>query len=266
MNPPLSPLPSPPGGGERRGGGLAPRTGVRYCYALSQKKPMKIISTWLREPLERGLAPIANGLIVARVHPNILTTLGFLALVASGVAFGYARVRLGAFLLLLSGVLDMLDGLVARVGGMMSRFGAFYDSTVDRLGEAALMIGITVFFMNGGVPADWTLYAVLASTIAMSTGLVVSYTRARAEGLMLECKVGLAQRAERVIGLGVPVLFFGAGQGGMLLLGIVAVLGLLSLVTVVQRIVHVHRQTRSVPRGASGPEAIPTLQDSPRKV
>jgi CDP-diacylglycerol--glycerol-3-phosphate 3-phosphatidyltransferase len=227
---------------------------------------MKIISTWLREPLERGLAPIAKGLIVARVHPNILTTLGFLALVASGVAFGYAHVRLGAALLLLSGVLDMLDGRVARVGGMMSRFGAFYDSTVDRLGEAALMIGITVFFMNGGVPADWTLYAVLASTIAMSTGLVVSYTRARAEGLMLECKVGLAQRAERVIGLGVPVLFFGAGQGGMLLLGIVVVLGLLSLVTVVQRIVHVHKQTRSVSPDASRPEAIPALADAPRKV
>ena len=83
---------------------------------------------------------------------------------------------------------------------------------------------------------------------------------------MLECKVGLAQRAERVIGLGVPVLFFGAGQGGMLLLGIVVVLGLLSLVTVVQRIVHVHKQTRSVSRGASGPEVIPALADLPRKV
>jgi CDP-diacylglycerol--glycerol-3-phosphate 3-phosphatidyltransferase len=225
---------------------------------------MKLITAWLREPLERGLGPIADGLIVARVHPNTLTTFGFLALVASGVAFGFASARLGAFLLLLSGVLDMLDGRVARVGGMMSKFGAFYDSTVDRLGEAALMIGITVFFMQGGVPDGWRLYAVLASMVALSTGIVVSYTRARAEGLDLECKVGLAQRAERVIGMGVPVLFFGAGRNGMLLLGIVIVLALLSLITVVQRIHHVYRQTR--PGLAEPPsETVPVLADSLKK-
>jgi CDP-diacylglycerol--glycerol-3-phosphate 3-phosphatidyltransferase len=223
---------------------------------------MKLIPAWLREPLEKGLGPVVNGLIVARVHPNTLTTFGFLVLVASGVAFGFARVRLGAFLLLLSGVLDMLDGRVARGGGMMSKFGAFYDSTVDRLGEAALMIGITVFFMNGGVPDSWRLYAVLASMIALSTGIVVSYTRARAEGLSLECTVGVAQRAERVIGLGVPVLFFGAGQNGMLLLGIVIVLALLSLITVVQRIHHVHKQTRPVSSDAVASESMSALADS----
>jgi CDP-diacylglycerol--glycerol-3-phosphate 3-phosphatidyltransferase len=204
---------------------------------------MKLIPAWLRVPIERGLGPIANGLIAARIHPNTLTTLGFLALVASGVAFGFARLRLGASLLLLSGVLDMLDGRVARDGGLMSKFGAFYDSTVDRLGEAALMIGITLFFMNGGVSSQWTVYAVISSTVALSTGLVVSYTRARAEGLQLECKVGLVQRAERILALGVPVLFFGAGPRGMLLLGIVTALALASLVTVIQRVHHVYRLT-----------------------
>ncbi len=223
---------------------------------------MKLIPAWLRESIDRGLGPITNGLLAARIHPNTLTTLGFLALVASGVAFGFARVRPGAFLLLLSGGMDMLDGRVARQGGLMSRFGAFYDSTVDRLGEAALMIGITLFFMNGGVPSQWTVYAVISSTVALSTGLVVSYTRARAEGLNLECRVGLVQRAERILALGVPVLFFGAGPSGMLLFGIVTALGLASLATVIQRIHHVHQLTS--PDAPAG-NAMPALADSLEK-
>lgn len=223
---------------------------------------MKLIPAWLRESIDRGLGPIANGLIAARIHPNTLTTLGFLALVVSGVAFGFARVQLGAFLLLLSGVMDMLDGRVARQGGLMSQFGAFYDSTVDRLGEAAVMIGITLFFMNGGVSSQLMVYAVISSTVALSTGLVVSYTRARAEGLNLECKVGLVQRAERVLVLGVPVLFFGAGPNGMLLFGIVTALGLASLATVIQRIHHVHQLTS--PDAPAG-NAMPALADSLQK-
>ncbi len=223
---------------------------------------MKLIPARLRESIDRGLGPIANGLIAARIHPNTLTTLGFLSLVVSGVAFGFARVQLGAFLLLLSGMMDMLDGRVARQGGLMSQFGAFYDSTVDRLGEAALMIGITLFFMNGGVPSQWTVYAVISSTVALSTGLVVSYTRARAEGLNLECRVGLVQRAERILVLGVPVLFFGAGPNGMLLFGIVTALGLVSLVTVMQRVHHVYKLTSpDAPAGS----AMPALADSLEK-
>ncbi len=223
---------------------------------------MKLIPARLRELFESGLGPIANGLIAARIHPNTLTTLGFLALVASGVAFGFAHARLGASVLLFSGVMDMLDGRVARQGGLISRFGAFYDSTVDRLGESALMIGITLFFMNGGVSSQWTVYAVIASTVALSTGLAVSYTRARAEGLNLECKVGLVQRAERILVLGVPVLFFGAGPNGMLLFGIVAALGLVSLITVMQRIHHVYKLTS--PDAPAG-NAMPALADSLEK-
>ncbi len=96
---------------------------------------MKLIPNWLRHRFEQSLAPIAHGLIVARVHPNTLTTVGFVILAASAAAFGTGYVRVGGTLLLLSGVLDMLDGKVARVGGTMSRFGAFYDSTLDRIGS-----------------------------------------------------------------------------------------------------------------------------------
>ncbi len=226
---------------------------------------MKLVPNWLRHRFEQSLAPIAHGLIVTRVHPNTLTTVGFLILAASAAAFGTGFVRVGGTLLLLSGVLDMLDGKVARVGGRMSRFGAFYDSTLDRIGESAMFAGIAIFFLRGGVPSEWVVFAVLTSMVAMAGGLIVSYARARAEGLMLECKVGLVQRAERILGLGIPLLFFGAGREGMLLLGIVSVLAVLSVVTIIQRIHHVYKLTRSVTWESAAPGPMPALANSLKK-
>lgn len=200
-------------------------------------------------PVERGfeasLVPLVNWLIRRGVHPNLLTTIGTLILVGSSVAWGAGSIKLGGFLLLLSGVFDMLDGRVARGSELASRFGAFYDSTLDRLGEAALFGGITVFFMRGGVPANLAIPAVSIALAALSFSLLVSYARARAEGLGLECKVGIAQRAERIVGLGAPSLFFGAGPRGLLLLTIVTLLALVALVTVVQRVRHVYKATRT---------------------
>ncbi len=223
---------------------------------------MKLIPRSVQNRFERLLAPLATGLIATGIHPNTLTTLGFLTLGASAVAFGVGFVRLGGLLLLLSGAFDMLDGKVARGGGTMSLFGAFYDSTLDRVGEAALFGGITLYFMTGGVRSDWAVWAVGAALVALASGLIVSYTRARAEGLMLECKVGMIQRAERILGLGVPVMFFGAGPDGVLLFGIVVVLAALSVVTIVQRIHHVYRLTRTEPREVAIREPVPALVDT----
>jgi CDP-diacylglycerol--glycerol-3-phosphate 3-phosphatidyltransferase len=156
-------------------------------------------------------------------------------------------VRGGAALLLLSGVFDMLDGRVARTAGTTSTFGAFYDSTLDRIGETALFGGIALYFLQDGVPPGLRVWAVATAIAALAAGLLVSYARARAEGLGLECKVGIAQRAERILGLGAPTLFLGAGPRGLLLFGIVAVLAVIAAVTVWQRINHVHRITRSSP-------------------
>ena len=204
------------------------------------------------KPIERGfeasLRPVVEWLIAREVNPNALTTVGTLVLVGSAVAYGTGVARLGGALLLLSGVFDMLDGRVARGRLAASEFGAFYDSTLDRVGESALFTGIALFFVAGGVPAWIVTPAVGVAVAALAFSLIVSYARARAEGLGLECKVGIAQRAERILGLGVPTLFFGAGPDGLLLLGIVTLLALVALVTVVQRVVHVHRNTKPVRR------------------
>ena len=202
---------------------------------------MTLIPGAVRRGFESLLDPLVSRLVGWGVRPNAITTVGTLVLVGSAVAFGAQWPRLGGALLLLSGVFDILDGRVARQGGHVTKFGAFYDSTLDRVGEAALFGGLIVFFARSGLSELWMVVAVSVAVIALSAGLIVSYARARAEGLGLECKVGLAQRAERILGLGVPTLFFGAGPNGLLLLGVVAVLAAIAVITVVQRILHVYR-------------------------
>jgi CDP-diacylglycerol--glycerol-3-phosphate 3-phosphatidyltransferase len=191
--------------------------------------------------------PVADRLVRWGVHPNTITVASVVVLFGSGAAFGMGFPRMGAFWLLISGLLDVLDGNVARRGGTASSFGAFFDSTLDRLGEAALFSGIAIYFViTAG--QRWPILGLGVSLLALSGSFLVSYTRARAEGLGLDCKVGLAQRPERIVGLGVPTLLLGAGPHGWLLLGLVFVLAIAATVTVIQRIAHVSRLT--VPKGS----------------
>ena len=119
--------------------------------------------------------------------------------------------------------------------------------------------------MRDGVPEPYAVYAVMASMVAMSAGLIVSYARARAESLMLECKVGVAQRAERILLLGAPMMFVGPGRDGMLLVGIVSVLALLAIITVIQRVHHVYKLTRSPVRDNMPREPAAALADTMEK-
>ena len=208
---------------------------------------MNLIPGPVRRGFETSLGPLVERLVAWQVSPNALTTVGTTTLVAGAVAFGAGSVRLGAALLLLSGLFDMLDGRVARATGGTTKFGAFYDSMLDRIGESALFLGIGVYFLRGGIAPEWRTAAVVIAVVALAGSLLVSYARARAEGLDLECKVGIAQRAERILGLGAPTLFFGAGPDGLLLLTLVSLLAVVACVTVVQRIVHVYRISGSAP-------------------
>jgi len=202
---------------------------------------MNVIPQSVRDGCGKLIEPLALVFIRLHVRPNLITTVGTLVIIASATAFGLGWVRWGGLLLLVSGVFDLLDGRVARRGDMTTTFGAFYDSTLDRVGESALFGGIAVFFLQGGVPTERLTLAVVACLVALAASLIVSYTRARAEGLGLTAKVGIAQRAERVLLLGAPTLFFGAGTPRLLLFWIVVVLALATLVTVVQRVVYVAR-------------------------
>jgi CDP-diacylglycerol--glycerol-3-phosphate 3-phosphatidyltransferase len=208
---------------------------------------MKLVPKGLERAFYAVVDPAINGLVHSGISPNVITTVGAGVVVASAVAFGMGSIRLGGFLLLLSGVVDTLDGAVARRTGTSSKFGAFYDSTLDRIGDGATFIGIGIYFMNAPDIA-YRNAAVAVCMVAIMSSLVVSYTRARAEGLGLECRVGIAQRAERIVAVGGSALIVGAGPRGLVLSSIIAVLSLLSIITIGQRMLYIY----SITEGAAG--------------
>ena len=222
---------------------------------------MKLVPPGLERVFFAIVDPLIGGLVRVGIRPNAITTIGVGFVIASAVAFGMGSIRLGGLLLLLSGVVDTFDGAVARRTGATSKFGAFYDSTLDRIGDGATFIGLGLYFMTAPEIA-YRNVAVVVCMVAILASLVVSYTRARAEGLGLECRVGIAQRAERLVGIGGSALIIGPGPGGLVLSSIVAVLTLLSVITIGQRIVHIYSITEGAQASRGNddaPEALDTI-------
>jgi len=176
--------------------------------------------------------PLVNGLGWLGVHPNTVTIVGFVLQSCIGLVYAAGHFRLGGGLLLLLAPVDALDGALARATGRQSRFGAFLDSSVDRLSDAALILGIAAYYLRQGAQLEVTLLS-----LALVGSLMVSYTRARAEALNFTCKVGLLTRMERVVLIAGFTLF---GLPGILAWA----LAILSLVTVMQRILHVYMLSR----------------------
>jgi CDP-diacylglycerol--glycerol-3-phosphate 3-phosphatidyltransferase len=207
------------------------------------------IATGIRDGFLALVRPLMDALVRRRVHPNAITTLGFLVTVGAGIAFFLGHLRIGGALVLLGGLFDIFDGYVARGTGLASAFGSFYDSTLDRISEIVVFLGI--FSLYGGGHPDmeppWMVYVVAA---ALAGSLMVSYTRARAEGLGIDVKVGVMQRPERVVLLGFAALLFGTMWQGAVLTWVLIAMAVLTNFTAFQRIVWVYRFTR-VPANAS---------------
>lgn len=212
-----------------------------------------------------ALRPLVGLLAGLGVGPNLLTVFGCLLSLGAALAFFEGGFRSGSLLLVLSGVCDVLDGQMAREHHKVSTFGAFLDSTLDRLAEAVVFMGIAGYYVvnllqlagnparvldelsRGLEPRTWMVVAGTA-VLALIASFLVSYTRARAEGLGLECKVGWFERPERIVLLIVAGLFgVGPVMPGALLL-----LTLMSFFTAGQRVAHVYRVTRRRDGAASG--------------
>jgi CDP-diacylglycerol--glycerol-3-phosphate 3-phosphatidyltransferase len=182
-----------------------------------------------------------GGLARTRITPDALTALGITICCAAAVAvyFEYRNEILwfwtGAFLFWAGSLLDVLDGALARQSGKGTPFGAFFDSTTDRLGEAAMLTAIGLVFLRHD-----NEFALAATFAAMTGSFLVSYTRARAEALQLKGDVGIGSRAERVFVL-VTGLFL-APWG--LLPWAVYLLNVTAWLTVIQRVLHVRRQLK----------------------
>jgi CDP-diacylglycerol--glycerol-3-phosphate 3-phosphatidyltransferase len=180
-----------------------------------------------------------TGLARTRVTPNALTTSGVSLCLAAAVVVPFENrgkllfFWLGAGVFVVGSVLDILDGALARAGGKSTPFGAFLDSTTDRVGEGAMLAAIALVFARHG--EDW---AVVLAVAAVVGSFLVSYTRARAEALGLRGDVGLGSRAERVVVITAGLVF--APWGG--LPWAIALLAATAWLTVVQRILHVRKQ------------------------
>ena len=184
--------------------------------------------------VRQAVVPLAGRLVSGgRVTPNALTLGGLVLNVATVPLILTGHFVWAPIVLLLAGVCDMLDGAVARLSAQVTPFGAFLDSTSDRLSEGVVLAAVGIWFARNG--HVWDLAAVF---VALMMSFLVSYTRARAEALGLECKVGLASRPERVVLLTVGLLF----APWHVLTVMVWAIAALTTYTVVQRILHVHRQ------------------------
>ncbi len=165
----------------------------------------------------------------AGVTPNQISWAGFALAVGSGVLAGTGLLQWAGLVSLLGGVLDMFDGALARATGTSSKFGALLDSTLDRYNEAVLLGGVLVWASSGGD----TLLVVLC-TLALFGSIMVSYVKARAEGLDLECDVGMFARPERVVVMGVGLMIG-------LHVWAVALIAVFANLTALQRLLHVYR-------------------------
>lgn len=168
---------------------------------------------YLQKAIYNVIDPLVKGMIKVGITPNFITTTGLVLNIVGAAVFVYAGlagdeaffyIGLGGGIVLFAGLFDMLDGRVARVGGMASRFGAFYDSVLDRYSELFSLAGIVFLLIQRGY-----FWSSVVTFVALIGSIMVSYVRARAEGLGIECKVGFMQRPERVVLTSLGALFCG---------------------------------------------------------
>lgn len=186
------------------------------------------LTDWVRARAAVVLNPAARLLGRLGIHPNTLTIVGFLLQIGVGALFALGRIRWGGVLLLVIAPVDALDGAVARAVGKQSVFGAFLDSTLDRLSDAVLILGLTAHYLRQGARLEVGLL-----WLGLVAALMVSYTRARAESLGLSCKAGLLTRMERILLIAVLSAFG-------LTTALVWALAVLSVLTFFQRVACVY--------------------------
>ena len=203
----------------------------------------KIFSVPARLVLAHVVDPIARFLLRRGITPNAVTVAGTVGVIAGALALG-ARGHLvaGALVVTFFALTDMLDGTMARMRGPAGNFGALLDSSMDRLADAAIF-GAVAYYLYG---QDNPYNGMVAAIVCLAAGQVVSYVKARAQSLGLNADVGLAERAERLIIVGIGGLLSGFGLDWGLPAAL-WVLAVLSLYTVFQRLVHAARSDTKAP-------------------
>ena len=205
---------------------------------------------YLQKLIYTLINPIIKGMIKMGITPNMVTTIGFVGNVIAAFLFihasqltplsmGFSWIGWGGAILLFSGLFDMMDGRLARLGNMSTTFGAFWDSTLDRYSELFSLFGITLYLMTAS-----GIWAGVITFLALVGSIMVSYVRARAEGLGIECKVGLMQRPERVVVTALAAIITGMTSNLWWLIGGMTLIAVLANATAFWRVAHCYKQLK----------------------
>ena len=205
---------------------------------------------YLQKLIYTLINPIIKGMIKMGITPNMVTTIGFVGNVVAAFLFihasqltpismGFSWLGWGGAILLFSGLFDMMDGRLARLGNMSPTFGAFWDSTLDRYSELFSLFGITLYLMTAS-----GIWAGVITFLALVGSIMVSYVRARAEGLGIECKVGIMQRPERVVVTALAAIITGMTSNLWWLIGGMALIAVLANITAFWRVAHCYKQLK----------------------
>ena len=195
-----------------------------------------MLSKYGRNWIAAPLAHLARGLEATGVSPNALTVIGFLLTLLVAAILAQGNLLVGGVLLIFAALFDTLDGALARHSDQVTVFGAFLDSVADRYSEAVTLIGLMIYYAWQPT-SQWN---VLLLVFTLLGSLMVSYTRARAEAVSIECKEGFFQRTERIV-----VLIFGLVTGWML--PVLWILAIFTNVTAMQRVFDVYGKTKAAP-------------------
>lgn len=195
------------------------------------------LPAWIKESFLKLLVPIVDFFVKRRLNPNHFTTLGLILSIPAAYLFGTGYLRLGGVLMLIGGIFDIIDGKVARATNRVTKFGALYDSTLDRYSEVMIFFGLAYYFVTSNWQVgDFNLSLITALAVSVTIGgsVMTSYVRARAEGLGMECKVGVMQRSDRVV-----IVAFGAIFHQYTLVVAIFIVAIFSNVTAIQRLYYV---------------------------
>jgi len=205
-----------------------------------------MISPKLKGIFTHLTVPVAKALVSLGITANMITIAGFFMNVVTGIFLAYGRLLTGGILVIVSGCFDMIDGAIARIRGTDDSSGALLDSVIDRYSEAAIFLGIAAYFYNQ--ESAYGIYGILFAFATMIGSFLVSYVRARAEGLDVECKVGLMQRTERLVLLSIGIIIQSTlkVKDDLILVAVLALLTASTNITALHRLIHSFRKLRNV--------------------
>jgi CDP-diacylglycerol--glycerol-3-phosphate 3-phosphatidyltransferase len=202
------------------------------------KKGRSFLPQFLKDGFINAIDRPIDLFIRLNIHPNFFTILGLLIAILAAIFYAMGDIRLGGAFVLLAGMSDTFDGKIARKQGIASKFGAVFDSSLDRYAEFLMFFGLGAYFLQLGDQVS--IITAIVAFIALIGSVMVSYVRARAEGIGYECKVGVMQRAERIVFTGVSSLIH-----PIALMVVIWIIAILANVTAIQRMHYVWKTERA---------------------